>query len=361
MSIVEALRGISLDIQTKQTLGAKVTALGAYSKVLGKEVLGIVSMIPFACSSYWHYQRLAADRGGVAVSLTRDERYGPAPRNVLDVYRRKEARRAHQDTTLPVVLFVHGGVWASGSKWHYAKMASRLAEEGITTCVCEYSLFPDTTSGKMVEEVGRALDWVVKHCVEGTRQNVVLVGHSAGAHLCAMLLLERAKSKEGDSGYVPESFVGMAGVYDIARHYEYEKSRNVHHLSTMKRAVGGQAAFADQSPAVLLRKPPTSHHADVNVSRLPSHVHLMASRSDITVPHIESADLHDLLQKRGCPSVSLSLYDDVGHGDFVVEWTPRGSGDPVANELPPFADDLIRTILSQSSQSPGSSSILTPK
>lgn len=50
----------------------------------------------------------------------------------------------------PVVLFVHGGVWATGSKWHYAQMATRLAQSGIVTCVMEYSLFPVASSDTMV-------------------------------------------------------------------------------------------------------------------------------------------------------------------------------------------------------------------
>jgi acetyl esterase/lipase len=41
-----------------------------------------------------------------------------------------------------VALFVHGGVWAVGEKWQFAPMASRLAEEGVVTCVATYTLFP---------------------------------------------------------------------------------------------------------------------------------------------------------------------------------------------------------------------------
>jgi acetyl esterase/lipase len=260
-----------------------------------------------------------------------------------------------------VVLFVHGGVWASGSKWHYARMASRLAEEGITTCVMEYTLFPDCTCDRMVTEVGEALDWVVDHCVRSKDQRVVLVGHSAGAHLCAMLLLERSSSAGDSSTCIPHRFVGMAGVYDIARHYDYETSRYVHHLSTMKRAVGGPSRFRMHSPAVLLRN--AEEYRELDVRRLPA-IHLMASRKDVTVPHIESADLHDVLKDRGCADVTLSLYEDVGHGDFVVEWQgrPRGRGKGACveeedagirdirtytSDLPVHAQDLIRTILSE--------------
>lgn len=364
MSVVEAIRGISSDISSKPTFSSKARALQSYAAVLSREVLGIVSMAPFAITSYWLYQRLGSDDRRMHVSLVKDQRYGPAPRNVLDVYYRRGARRIVAevgpvgdetagdkkragDKPYPVVLFVHGGVWSTGSKWHYAKMASRLAEEGITTCVAEYTLYPACTSERMVEEVGQALDWVVEHCVVDETQDVVIFGHSAGAHLCAMLLLDRARACSGDasaaagsSSYVPSRFVGMAGVYDIERHYEYEKRRNVHHLSTMRRAVGGPASFAGQSPAVVLGS------SEVDVRRLPS-VHLMASRGDITVPHIESADLHALLQSRGCPDASLSLYDNVGHGDFVVEWRPRGDSgiERYTSNLPPYAQDLIQSIL----------------
>jgi hypothetical protein len=44
----------------------------------------------------------------------------------------------------------------------------------------------------------------------------------------------------------------MAGVYDIAKHYEYEAARGVQYLSTMERAIGGFSQFGAQSPAAIL-------------------------------------------------------------------------------------------------------------
>ena len=44
----------------------------------------------------------------------------------------------------------------------------------------------------------------------------------------------------------------MAGVYDIARHLQYEAGRGVRYLSTMERALGGEAKFASQSPSIIL-------------------------------------------------------------------------------------------------------------
>ena len=47
-------------------------------------------------------------------------------------------------------------------------------------------------------------------------------------------------------------YAGMAGVYDVGKHYRYEAGRGVAHLSTMARAVGGHGAFAAHSPAAIL-------------------------------------------------------------------------------------------------------------
>ena len=41
-------------------------------------------------------------------------------------------------------------------------------------------------------------------------------------------------------------------MYDIAQHLQYEAGRGVRYLSTMERALGGEAEFASQSPSVIL-------------------------------------------------------------------------------------------------------------
>ena len=62
--------------------------------------------------------------------------------------------------------------------------------------------------------------------------------------------------KESNSGTdddrMPDAIIGMCGVYDIATHYEFERRRDVHELSTMKRAMGGCERFDEQSPTCLL-------------------------------------------------------------------------------------------------------------
>ncbi|DBA89826.1 TPA: hypothetical protein ACH3X2_004693 [Trebouxia sp. C0005] len=113
--------------------------------------------------------------------------------------------------------------------------------------------------------------WFVKTEIADVRLTVQvsLLGHSAGGQMCAMALLHRAKAlskhtkpERRSNGHqqdltpaqerMPARFIGIAAVYDIETHYQYEFGRGVAELSTMKRAMGGRHKFRSQSPALIL-------------------------------------------------------------------------------------------------------------
>jgi acetyl esterase/lipase len=261
MSVSEALKGAIADIQRMPSHKEKLRGVFKYFKVLGQEVLGIVAMVPYAARSYLLYANSLQEWKAESsfqprVSIRRDVRYGKNNRNHMDIYVPATSENCPGDQEkykFPIALFCHGGVWASGSKWHYAPLACLLAQCGIITAVMEYSLYPDAKTDTMVGEVSEALDWVLESCgtlFDGDGTNVTLIGHSAGAHLCCLALLKRAKNA---SRKMPRQFVGMAGVYNIERHFEYERQRGVEHLSTMERAVGGKENFFINSPSAILR------------------------------------------------------------------------------------------------------------
>jgi pimeloyl-ACP methyl ester carboxylesterase len=135
-----------------------------------------------------------------------------------------------------------------------------------------------------VDEVNDAVTWVIEHAEHfgGDPQRVHLLGHSAGAHLCMMALLQRAQylrrtakhtscthSDELGSNFIglpvenkieeptfaacmPRGALLMAGVYNICRHFEYEAKRGVETLSTMQRAMGGEKEMLAVSPCSLV-------------------------------------------------------------------------------------------------------------
>ena len=100
-------------------------------------------------------------RCGRPVSATAPLRQ-PDPPSTGALYRR-EAAAAHQagssSCRLPVVLFCHGGVWASGAKWHYSPMGSALAQLGVVSVMMQYTLYPQALMPQLVEEVAQ---WAAK-------------------------------------------------------------------------------------------------------------------------------------------------------------------------------------------------------
>lgn len=46
----------------------------------------------------------------------------------------------------PVVIFIHGGVWASGDKWQFSPLGTFLAEEGLVAVLVQYTLYPEVAT-----------------------------------------------------------------------------------------------------------------------------------------------------------------------------------------------------------------------
>jgi len=85
----------------------------------------------------------------------------------------------------------------------------------------------------MVSDVGAALDWArTESSAEPMPSEVTIAAHSAGAHLCS-LHLSRAVLRVGAAGNLPDRFVALSGVFDIAPHFAHERTRSVHWLSPM--------------------------------------------------------------------------------------------------------------------------------
>jgi dienelactone hydrolase len=102
----------------------------------------------------------------------------------------------------PVVVFLHGGSWSWGQKWHYATIAQQLRHSaGCCVVVPDYPKFPTGTIVDMVESVHAVLQWVKDHAsfYGGDAARIHLVGHSAGAHLALLWGVRRAMALLGVS------------------------------------------------------------------------------------------------------------------------------------------------------------------
>lgn len=124
-----------------------------------------------------------AARSGPAAGAT-EYAYGSAPLQKLDFFQTKSANA-------PVLMFVHGGGWKRGDKGNATgrDLAPHYAGQGYAVASVNYRLVPDATVEQQAADVASAVAWVRANA---TRLGIdpgriVLMGHSAGAHLVALV------------------------------------------------------------------------------------------------------------------------------------------------------------------------------
>jgi acetyl esterase/lipase len=106
---------------------------------------------------------------------------------------------------MPAVVYIHGGAWFEGARWPTWNVAIKGC--GFFTISISYRLSGQATFPAQIEDCKAAVRWLRVHadeyCLDPERIGVW--GHSAGAHLAALL---------GTSGDVPalEGVSGNAGV-----------------------------------------------------------------------------------------------------------------------------------------------------
>lgn len=142
-----------------------------------------------------------------------DLAYGPDPLQTLDVYYPKGAKG------LPVVMDVHGGGWQRGSKNSRGFPAAALCMKGAIWAPIDYRLSPMANLAEMVTDIRAALTWIHQHIAEygGDPNKITVTGHSAGAQLAAMVLLDGWQGHYGVPTDVIKGGCLISGVYDVHR------------------------------------------------------------------------------------------------------------------------------------------------
>jgi acetyl esterase/lipase len=153
-----------------------------------------------ACSPARLASALTPKRG---VSITREVAYGPLARQRLDLYAPPGLA-----PDAPLLLFVHGGAWVSGSRAEYGFVGLPLAQEGALVAVMDYRLWPDAAFPAFIEDTALAARWLAAR--EPARR-LVLMGHSAGAFNAAAAALDPRWGARSAVG----GFIGVSGPYDF--------------------------------------------------------------------------------------------------------------------------------------------------
>lgn len=143
-------------------------------------------------------------------SLEKDE-FSGLQWNTFDLYRASNPRG--------LVFLVHGGSWTVGDKRldFIPEIAERLASEGFTVASPNYRLSPYARHPAHVEDTAKALAFVLRylHFPKSPKLPLVLMGHSAGGHLVALLASDPSRLLE--AGVDPKNISGViavSGVFD---------------------------------------------------------------------------------------------------------------------------------------------------
>ncbi|MDD2837771.1 MAG: alpha/beta hydrolase [Sulfuricurvum sp.] len=127
-----------------------------------------------------------AASGSQNASGAKEFAYGSDKKQKLDVYLPATPKNA------PIFVMVHGGAWKIGDKRMERVVDNKVARwnpKGIIFVSVNYRLLPNADPLKQADDVASALAYVQEHAAEwgGDATKIVLMGHSAGAHLVDLL------------------------------------------------------------------------------------------------------------------------------------------------------------------------------
>jgi acetyl esterase/lipase len=237
--------------------------------------------------------------------------YGALDRQQLDVYApRGEA------AGFPVVVFFYGGSWQSGRRQDYAFVAEALTARGFLAVIPDYRVYPEARFPTFIEDAALAVAWVRNHIGDfgGDASRLFVMGHSAGAHLAAMLALNPTYlAARGMSVRELHGFIGLAGPYDFL---PLKSPRLI-------KIFGGADGIPDTQPI---------HFASI---KAPPSLLLHGASDRLVLPK-NTIHLAERLREAG-GRVEEKIYPGVKHIRLLVSLaTPFQNGVPVMDDIAGF-------------------------
>lgn len=231
--------------------------------------------------------------------------YGDHPRQQLDLY-----LPAQERADAPTLVFFYGGSWARGSKDNYRFIGQAFAAAGYLVAIPNYRVYPEHLFPDFIVDGADSLAWLER---EGfADRGIVLMGHSAGAHIAAMLAYNPTYVEaSGLDHKLIMALIGYAGPYadfDLS-------SRKLQRIFAPAKplAVSRPINFVDQNSPVSL---------------------LIHGLSDSTVVVDHSQNLAAKLRAHGV-AATTRFYQDNGHVAVVASLAL-----PLRHWTPAFADTL---------------------
>lgn len=183
-------------------------------------------------------------------TVERDIAYGADQAQRLDVYRPANAAGA------PMLIMVHGGGWITGDKANPGVIDAKAAHwlpKGYILVSVNYRLVPQAKPMAQANDVANAIAFVQAHARSwgGDPARVVLMGHSAGAHLVTLLTADPSLAKS--AGVKP--WLGTIALDNAA--YNVVELMQGQHLDLYDQAFGSdQQLWRAASPTLVIKSAP---------------------------------------------------------------------------------------------------------
>jgi len=199
----------------------------------------------------------------------------------------------------PLVVYIHGGGWRSGSRDIFRPVIQQMAQRGYVAATVSYRLAPLHTWPTQINDVEESVRWLRSNAKQYKIDvhRVGAVGVSAGGHLALMLGL-RPRASVNDAGV--DVVVNYYGPTDLTSTAFVGKAKNIAWGLIGKKGKGDPEAYASASPLTY-------------VSRGDSPILTFHGSDDETVPAEQAQRLHRALDKVGVPN-RLELLQGRGHG-----------------------------------------------
>jgi acetyl esterase/lipase len=255
-------------------------------------VMGLLSLATGACSTLAF---VAANVPAVFGSHRRraDVGFGPLHQHRLDIY----TPAATSPGPRPLVVFWYGGRWTNGDKEDYRFVGAALASLGMVAVLPNYRHYPEVKMPGFMADAALAVAWAHAHAGElgADPQRLFLMGHSAGAHLAALVTLDQ-RYLEAINPTVPPiaGVIGLSGPYDFLPLTEDDT-----------RDMFGPPPLYDESQPIHF------------VHQGAPPMLLVHGLGDDTVRPKNSINLAAALKAQGVPT-TLKLYPKLTHTDTVA-------------------------------------------
>lgn len=233
--------------------------------------------------------------------------YSEDPLQRLDIHHIKLPKKKER----PVIFFIHGGGWTTEDKSNTRFYALEWIKRGYTVVSINYRLAPNVSHPIQIEDCAKAFKWVQENIKEygGNPNEIAIIGHSAGAHLAALLVTgKKWHEKYNIDIKAVKCWIPVSGVYDFNLSENYlAPILN----SSILAMLGGDVNKTDCSPVSYItgKEPPCL---------------ILHGGDDWLVPRSNSIELHSKLVEKGPMDYRLIIVKGYWHCNMMLGYDKPG-------------------------------------